>query len=152
MNICYCHPHAKGNKNCHWSFVCWACWVMTVALESFKAVVVIGTTGNTVSLSHSIILHKAFNRHGVQSEYRTFYNIHVLCICKKKKKKPLWFALAPYMKNDTSIETSAVRNCFVSICSSHTDSDLHCHQNPLSLLATYLLMCWKDTSLSNGQK
>lgn len=46
----------------------WAIWVMTVSLELFEVVLVIETTGNTVcSLSHSLIVHMAFNRHRVQS-------------------------------------------------------------------------------------
>lgn len=50
----------------------WAIWVMTVSLELFEAVSVIETTGNTVcSLSHSLIVHMAFNGHGVQSEEQT---------------------------------------------------------------------------------
>ena len=74
MDICYCHPHPKGNKSRHRIWVSWAIWVMTVSLELFDAVLVIETTGNTVcSLSQSIIVHMAFKRHGVQSEKLTHF-------------------------------------------------------------------------------
>lgn len=46
---------------------------MTVSLELFEAVSVTETTGNTFCLSHSLIVHMAFNEHGVQSETHTYY-------------------------------------------------------------------------------
>ena len=66
MDICYCHPNPKGNKSGHGSRVSGTVWVMTVSLELFQAVSVIETAGNTVcSLSRSLIVHMAFNGHGV---------------------------------------------------------------------------------------
>lgn len=62
MDICYCHPHPKGNKSRHQRFVSVTIWVMTVGLELFEAVSDIQTTGNTVcALSHFLIVHMAFN-------------------------------------------------------------------------------------------
>lgn len=75
MEICYCHPHPKGNKSRHQICVSRAIWVMTVSLELFEAVLVIETAGNTVcSLSRSLIVHMAFNGHGSQTQWHQCLN------------------------------------------------------------------------------
>lgn len=150
MDICYCHPHPNGETKADTKVVfVWAIWVMTVSLESFEAVLVIETTGNTVcSLSQSIIVHMAFNRHGVQSEKLTHFQymtstvklLQSFMLSVFVKSVPEHFIIAllvPYAR----IETSVVRKCYVSICSIHTDSDLYCHQDQLSLSAMHCLMC-----------
>lgn len=60
---------------------------------------------------------------------------------EKTQSKSFYNCPRSLHENDTRIETLAARKCCVSICSIHTDSNLHCHQSQLSLSAAHLLMC-----------